>query len=194
MQKIKIKFLLIVGLIAVFCCGTSSAQQTVSPEKQALVRELFEVTGGRKSIEETTQLIFANQEKEFPKIMLSLIEGDKTLSQAQKQELKKSAGETAARVNQHNREFLQKLNLPQMIEDISYPLYDKYFTENELRDLIAFYKSPTGQKTISVIPSIMMDVMTDFQKAFLPKMQEFIKQTTEAELAQLKKQKKPRGR
>lgn len=194
MQKIKIEFLLIVALVAVFCCGTSSAQQTVSPEKQALVRELFEVTGGRKNIEEMTQLIFANQEKELPKIMLSLIEGDKNLTQAQKQELKKSTDEMAGRVNQRNREFLQKLNLPQMVEDISYSLYDKYFTENELRDLIAFYKSPTGQKTISVMPSLMTDVMTDVQKAFLPKMQEFIKQTTEAELAELKKQKKPRGR
>lgn len=194
MQKIKIEFLLIVALVAVFCCGTSSAQQTVSPEKQALVRELFEVMGLRKNIEETTQLIFANQEKELPKIMLSLIEGDKNLTQAQKQELKKSTDEMAGRVNQRNREFLQKFNLAQMVEDISYPLYDKYFTENELRDLIAFYKSPTGQKTISVMPSLMTDVMTDVQKVFLPKMQEFIKQTTEAELAELKKQKKPRGR
>ncbi|HYP50839.1 MAG TPA: DUF2059 domain-containing protein, partial [Pyrinomonadaceae bacterium] len=147
-----------------------------------------------KNIEEMTELIFANQEKEFPKIMLSLLEEDKNLTQAQKQELKKSADEMAGRVNQRNREFLQKLNLPQMVEDISYSLYDKYFTENELRDLIAFYKSPTGQKTISVMPSLMTDVMTDVQKVFLPKMQEFIKQTTEAELAELKKQKKPRGR
>jgi hypothetical protein len=34
-------------------------------------------------------------------------------------------------------------------------IYVEAFSEKELRDLIAFYKTPTGQKAITVVPSLM---------------------------------------
>ena len=34
-------------------------------------------------------------------------------------------------------------------------IYTEEFSEQELRDIIAFYKTPTGQKTIKRLPSIM---------------------------------------
>ena len=37
------------------------------------------------------------------------------------------------------------------------PVYDKYFTEDELRGIIAFYKGPLGRKLIMVTPLIMQD-------------------------------------
>ncbi len=39
------------------------------------------------------------------------------------------------------------------------PVYDKYFSENELRELIAFYESPTGQKLLSTTSSLAKDVL-----------------------------------
>ncbi|WP_080778001.1 DUF2059 domain-containing protein [Chryseobacterium phocaeense] len=37
------------------------------------------------------------------------------------------------------------------------PIYTKHYTESELDQLITFYKSPVGQKSISVAPSIMKE-------------------------------------
>lgn len=34
-------------------------------------------------------------------------------------------------------------------------LYAEYFTEQELRDLIGFYETPTGQKAVAVMPELM---------------------------------------
>ncbi|MFM2064659.1 MAG: hypothetical protein RLZZ507_4330 [Cyanobacteriota bacterium] len=37
------------------------------------------------------------------------------------------------------------------------PLYDKYFTNEEIKALIAFYQTPIGQKTLAVTPQITQD-------------------------------------
>ena len=50
------------------------------------------------------------------------------------------------------------------------PVYDKYFTEEELKELIAFYKGTTGRKLIKVMPSIMEDSMKATEAYFQEKM------------------------
>lgn len=39
------------------------------------------------------------------------------------------------------------------------PLYDKYFTNEEIKGMIAFYQTPLGKKTLSVLPQISQDSM-----------------------------------
>ncbi|SHH85889.1 hypothetical protein SAMN05421866_3970 [Chryseobacterium oranimense] len=43
--------------------------------------------------------------------------------------------------------------------DLYIPIYAKYYTESDLDELIKFYKSPIGQKTLKVMPSLMKDSM-----------------------------------
>jgi hypothetical protein len=48
-------------------------------------------------------------------------------------------------------------------------VYARYFTAQELREMIAFYKSPTGAKALHTMPKVMTDVSTEMQ----PHMQAF---------------------
>lgn len=41
--------------------------------------------------------------------------------------------------------------------DLYIPVYAKYYTESDIDELIKFYKSPVGQKTIKVMPMLMKD-------------------------------------
>jgi len=50
-------------------------------------------------------------------------------------------------VKQHSQELLT----------LAIPLYEKHFTENELDDLIAFYRTPTGQKAVKELPALMQE-------------------------------------
>lgn len=72
------------------------------------------------------------------------------------------------------------------MDEISLPIYDKHLKDSELRDLIAFYRSPTGQKMIAVVPKMALETLMAFSEKFSPKLQEFMKGTAEAELAELK--------
>jgi uncharacterized protein len=48
-------------------------------------------------------------------------------------------------------------------------IYAKHFSAQELRDLLAFYKSPTGKKALQIMPTVMADVTT----RMMPRMEAF---------------------
>jgi hypothetical protein len=52
------------------------------------------------------------------------------------------------------------------------PIYARYFTAAELRELAAFYKTPVGAKALSSMPR----VMADFMAIMLPRMTAFQQQ------------------
>lgn len=51
-------------------------------------------------------------------------------------------------------------------------IYDKYFTHKEIKDMIKFYKSSTGQKMIEKTPEISKDLMNSMISKQLPEFQE----------------------
>ncbi|AQX84222.1 DUF2059 domain-containing protein [Elizabethkingia bruuniana] len=44
-------------------------------------------------------------------------------------------------------------------EELLIPIYSKYYTEKELDDIIAFYKTSTGQKVIKTMPDMTKESM-----------------------------------
>lgn len=57
---------------------------------------------------------------------------------------------------QEAQKFRDRIKVDEIIERLI-PLYDKYFTEEDLKDYITFYSSPQGQKLVASIGSIMRD-------------------------------------
>jgi hypothetical protein len=55
--------------------------------------------------------------------------------------------------------FRAKFDLQQVL-DLAVPIYDKYFSHEEIKGLIRFYETPLGQKTISVLPQLTTELMT----------------------------------
>lgn len=64
--------------------------------------------------------------------------------------------------------------IPQMMDDMAL-IYDEHFTDKEIKDFIVFYKSPSGQKYLSLSPEIMKEFMGTMMKKYVPEMQKAIK-------------------
>jgi hypothetical protein len=47
---------------------------------------------------------------------------------------------------------------PKFVETMV-PLYEQRFTQQEIRDVVAFYRTPTGQKMLAELPGLMNDGM-----------------------------------
>jgi len=62
-----------------------------------------------------------------------------------------------------------------LLDDDMVVLYDKYFTQNEIKDYITFYKSPSGQKFIKATPDIQKDLMMIMMQKYVPEMQKALK-------------------
>jgi uncharacterized protein len=52
--------------------------------------------------------------------------------------------------------FSEKMNTRDLIEQIV-PIYDRYYTVEDLRAVNAFYSSAAGQKILSTLPQVMHD-------------------------------------
>lgn len=53
-------------------------------------------------------------------------------------------------------DFVKEINTDDLINKII-PVYDKYYTENDIDEMIKFYKSPVGIKMTSNLQNIFLD-------------------------------------
>jgi hypothetical protein len=56
------------------------------------------------------------------------------------------------------KEFMKEVNAD-ALNKMVIPIYEKYYTELEIQQLIAFYQTPLGKKVILTTPQIMQESM-----------------------------------
>lgn len=78
--------------------------------------------------------------------------------------------------------------------DPLYPIYDKYFTEEDLREIVRINDTPLGKKIIGVMPSIFQESMVQgqiigqqFMLASMPKLQKILEKRFKEEGIDLNK-------
>jgi uncharacterized protein len=54
--------------------------------------------------------------------------------------------------------FEKKMDMRELLERII-PVYDKYYSLEDLKAVNAFYESPVGQKVLSTLPQVMQESM-----------------------------------
>ena len=59
--------------------------------------------------------------------------------------------------------FMEKVD-PGELVDMTVPIYARHFTHEEIKELVAFYKTPLGQKVIATLPAVMQESMAAGQK------------------------------
>jgi hypothetical protein len=74
------------------------------------------------------------------------------------------------------REKTSKIDFGGLMEEAYVRIYAKYFNEQELADLVAFYDTPTGRKSISVMPDLMREGMQAGVEHVAPKIEETMAQ------------------
>lgn len=60
-------------------------------------------------------------------------------------------------------ELMKEAN-PDELVNLSVPIYQKHFTEEEVQEIIKFYKTPTGQKMLRELPQVMQEGMAAGQQ------------------------------
>lgn len=60
--------------------------------------------------------------------------------------------------------FTEKMSAPGGLMEQVIPIYDRYFSHQEIRELLAFYQTPIGRKSISVLPKVVAESMAAGQR------------------------------
>jgi uncharacterized protein len=177
--------------IAFACClafaSSGRAQDAISPEKRALIDDLLRVNRTEQNMQESMTAALGLMGKTMTEIISKSIPDQLDDKGASKEAREQAAEMTAKRMAGVHEMMMKQINVPELIEQVVVPLYDKYYTESELRDLIAFYKTPTGQKMITVQPQLTGEAMSRTMQYLMPKMEAVTKQISEEMLNELKK-------
>jgi len=127
---------IILGLLLTFTSITclqlqAGAQQndTIDPQKKAAIMELLDVTGTRQNLQLMADAMRENFKAQVPEMTESIIE-----------------------------EFDKALNYDSLVS-IIIPIYAKHWSTEEMKGMVAFYKSPLGQRMMKEMPAILKESM-----------------------------------
>lgn len=162
------------------------SQQPISNRKKQLIQELIELTGGEKLFRQVSQVTAAQLQQDFQAIIESIPTESIGVSAAQKQELLQTLSQDINRIaNLYNQRLMEKINFNQIIDNVYYPLYDKYYTEEDLQAMIDFYQTPTGKKTIDVMPQLLQESIQRVSQIIQPQATQIFQEIFEQEIQRL---------
>jgi hypothetical protein len=98
--------------------------------KHSEIRRLIELTGAANVSTQVLQQIVEPIRHEFPQVPTGFWDG-----------------------------FIKEVRADELV-DLVVPLYDRYYTRQEIHDLTVFYQSPVGQKTVKVLPKLSAEAIS----------------------------------
>ena len=122
--------------------SSSAPAGAISSEKRMHIEQLLEVTGALQ----------------IAKLMSAAV--TRQITDAVKQarpDIPAATFDTIA--DEVNNVVSEAMSAPGGFVELIIPVYDKHFTTAELDALIAFYKTPVGIKTVSVMPQVTQEAM-----------------------------------
>ena len=175
----------------------ANAQTDVSTEKQAAIKELITLISTDNKAEDFVYAMSTQMEALRKETIKTVLDERTDLTPAERRSMEESSiKETGDKVKRFQERLLQKLDFNAMMEEITAASYEKHYTLDEIRDLIAFYKTPTGQKTLKLMTTIMTETMVSVQEKLLPKIPQILKELQDEDRREIEKQieaKKPRN-
>ncbi|MGH9947347.1 MAG: DUF2059 domain-containing protein [Pyrinomonadaceae bacterium] len=174
-----VSFVLFIGL-------TVQAQSSMSVEKRRLIGEIIGVMKMESLTQQLTDEMLKGMETSFPIGYGHAVESNPSLTSKQKEQFIATQNDVFTRISTKFRDRMRtEIDYKKYIEESVYPLYDKFFTEQELSDLIQFYKSPTGQKVINTMPEVFAESQKLAQEKLLPQILPIITELVEEEFSRV---------
>jgi len=139
----------------------STSTASISPAKLALLKELCDLLAPGKNAEESLNVTFAQQEKQLSTILNAMsARGPAGATAEEGQKLKEAIISRQMKILKRTQElFREKIDLNSLCNTIYVSIYNKHFDEKQLKDLISFYKSPTGSHFREVQTAIVDEAM-----------------------------------
>ena len=115
--------------ITLFLCGLLTSGFSQSVSKTDNIKHLLELTGSGKLGVQVGQTMVNSFKKNYPNVPEDFW-----------------------------NDFLKELNSDVLIKMII-PIYDKYYTESDIKQLTEFYQSSLGKKVIATMPVVVQESM-----------------------------------
>ena len=164
------------------------SKKLILKSKKELILQLLEIVGGKQAYDQNQQLALSQQKKELPKILKQMIDASGSLTPSQKKDAyARAIKNMSSALDEFGQYMSAEATYQEFLERVYYPIYDQYFTETDLKDLIAFYKTPIGLKLISVSPQLSATSQKLTFEIIMPRLSEIISRMIQKEMDSIHK-------
>jgi len=150
----------------------AQSEAETAESKSELIRELLTIVGvvgmAEQMRDQQSVVELMRMQPSYHEMMEFATSEQVDLSETDRQLLLARLEDFDAFAERYQALFTERLNFSTIIEAVYPPLYDKYFSEAELRQMVAFYRTPAGRKSIEVMPSLMQEAGHAVEAAVWP--------------------------
>lgn len=151
-------FLLSFLILTAAQCAAAQTPAAASTEKQAAIAELIGLLNPDNKLEELAKAMSAQVQTMQGVVVEEMLDQRTDLTAAERRTLEAELVNNRKYSLKHFQDkLMSRVDYNGIINEIGGALYDKYYTLEEVRDLIAFYKTATGQKSIKVMTPIALE-------------------------------------
>jgi hypothetical protein len=192
------KLTILLFLFTFALLAQANAQDAVAPEKQAAIKEITTLMDSDNQLQQLIE-IFSTQMDETRTLTVKAVLNERTdLSAADKKQMTDYllAGDSVAS-KKYQQRLMAKIDYRTMMNEMMLVVYDKFFSLEELKDIIAFYKSTTGAKLLKLMPEIAAESMKLTQTKLLPRILDAMKEIEQEDRRDIEQKieaKKPRAK
>jgi hypothetical protein len=140
--------------------------------KQQTIRELLTIVGvvgmAEQMRDQQSVVELMRIRPSYPQMMEFAVSEQTDLSDDDRKRLLARLADFDAFAERFDSLFVERLHFSEIIEAVYLPIYDKYFSEEELREMLAFYRTPVGRKSIELMPSLMQEAGGGVERAVRP--------------------------
>ena len=161
------RFLMATCLVAVMACSLSAQQAATAanqPPTTEQVMKFFEIM----HIREQMQSLLQTEQKQINVMLTDMF--NKKLPGAATDERKKFD----SIMNDMMSDLFSNYPVEDILRDMV-PVYQKHLSESDLKEIIAFYSSPTGKKVIQEMPAMSAEAMRVSYTRMQPRIEEMMK-------------------
>lgn len=171
MRGLRVAALLIGATLAT---PATPAAAEIAERKRLLIQELLEISGGARATQQVAQMFLAQLETVYGTLVDQVVRSEGDLTPEQRRALRTHLSDFDAFAVRFREHFPERVDLASVMQEVYTPLYDKYFDEAELDQIVAFYRSPAGRKTITVMPALLQEGIDATLPRVEPKVMELV--------------------
>lgn len=155
--------------LALALAAGSAARAEIDERKRELIRELIFLSGGDTAARQIVELTLAQLAPAYEMVVEEVLVSEADLNDEQKQKLRSHLADYGRFSQTFRQRFPERVDMSQLLESVYVPLYDASFSTEELQQIVVFYRTPTGQKVVEVLPRLLQQGMEQTLPAVQPK-------------------------
>lgn len=160
----------------------SAAPVTVTPDARAAIKELLDVMNTRENLSKTFQAMSQTLPPQMAQAMNRQIEVNTSLTPEQKVKVREGMNQPFENAVKEATAMVGDPKLVDSTIEKMYGIYAKYYTVPEVRQLVAFYKSPLGVKTLTTMPQAINESLQAGVSNFQPRINALMEKTVKTQV------------